>query len=991
LGFALVFLVSLCGVQSIGQAQSSPNVVVWGTSYTNLMNVPPSLTNAIAIAAGPYHCLALKSDGKVIAWGGNYYYAETNVPANLSNVVAIAAGEAHSVALKSDGTVVAWGSNPYAGVTNVPAGLSNVVAIAAGDYHSLALDSDGTVVAWGQDSVPAGLSNVVAVACGSYHSLALKADSTVIAWGGNEFGQTNVPSGLSNVIAIAGGYAHSMALKADGTVVAWMGSAAWNYGQTNVPAGLSNVIAIACGSTHSLALKADYTVVGWGYSHDGETNVPAGLRGVAAIAAGNDSMALTGRLVIQSQPSSQTTSTNTNVSFQVQVIGASPITYQWFFNLTNLIADGTNAVLQMTNVQFSDSGAYTAVVSNRFGSATSAPALLTVTAPPVITAQPTNQEVFPGETANFLVVAVGAAPLAYQWFFGSGAILQGTNATLQMTNVEDSQAGAYAVVITNVYGAVTSAPARLDVFSPIVRAARETALRAALELTNRVTFACDGTIVLNDNILIGTNIVLDGSGHQVTISGSNAVRVFVVPADATLTLTHLTIADGATVGRGAGILNQGGTVNATDCRFVGNKASNVNEFLGGAIYNGGMMSLDLCIFTNNGAIGRNLNYSLFFSGSGGAIFNEGMLVVRRSAFTGNYASGGDPGGNGNGGAIYNEGTLWLENSTLANNGAEGATGSKGLDGGSYDGNPAGWPGGPGGQGAGSALFNAGNATAVNTTFAGNTAQGGPGGNGGNGGTFSAYGGDGGHGGNGGDAWGAIYDANGALHLVNCTLANNSGYGGMGGMGGQGGPAPPGGPPGHYGGFGSNGSGSGGMKSSGSLLINTVLAANASNCSGSITDGGHNLSSDGSCAFTAIGSMNDTDPKLGPLADNGGPTLTMALLPGSPAIDAGSAVGAPATDQRGVPRPQDAGVDIGAFEYLVSPVFTGMTVQSATNCQMQLCGLTPNPALTLQVSTNLLNWRDVTNFMAGPNGVFQCVDPVPGDAQARFYRLKSGTP
>ena len=56
----------------------------------------------------------------------------------------------------------------------------------------------------------------------------------------------------------------------------------------------------------------------------------------------------------------------------------------------------------------------------------------------------------------------------------------------------------------------------------------------------------------------------------------------------------------------------------------------------------------------------------------------------------------------------------------------------------------------------------------------------------------------------------------------------------------------------------------------------------------------------------------TDPLLAPLGDYGGPTQTMALLPGSPAIDAGTSTGAPATDQRGIARPQ-ARVDIGAFE------------------------------------------------------------------------------
>ena len=526
----------------------------------------------------------------------------------------------------------------------------------------------------------------------------------------------------------------------------------------------------------------------------------------------------------------------------------------------------------------------------------------------------------------------------------------------------------------------------------VVTNCNEAALRSAMAGGAKVTFACDGTITLTCTITNTEETALDGNGHNITISGNHAVRVFVVGTNGTLTLNHLKIVNGATVGSGAGLLNLGGIVNATDCTFAGNTASNTPDFGGGgAIYNGGAMDLDLCTFTNNGAIGQNLNNSIVFGGSGGAIFNDGALVVRRSTFTGNYASGGDPGGNGNGGAIYNEGTLWLENSTLANNGAGGATGVKGLDAGSYDGNPAGDPGGPGGNGAGSALFNAGTATAINTTFAGNTAWGGQGGLGGNGGTIWAYGGNGGQGGNGGNAWGTIYDASGLLHLVNCSLANNSGYGGWGGMGGQGGPAPLGGPSGSPGWFGSNGTGTGGIKSSGSLLINTVLSANYSNFNGSITDGGHNLSSDASCVLTGVGSMNNTDPELGPLADNGGPTLTMALLPGSPAIDAGGTVGAPATDQRGVPRPQGQGVDIGAFEYLVSPIFTCMTIQSTTNCQMQLSGLTPNPTLTLQISTNLLNWSDATNFLAGSNGVFQCVDPIPSDTRLRFYRLKSGTP
>jgi len=106
-----------------------------------------------------------------------------------------------------------------------------------------------------------------------------------------------------------------------------------------------------------------------------------------------------------------------------------------------------------------------------------------------------------------------------------------------------------------------------------------------------------------------------------------------------------------------------------------------------------------------------------------------------------------------------------------------------------------------------------------------------------------------------------------------------------------------------------------------------MAGNSSrNCYETITDAGYNISDDDSCAFTAIGSRNSTDPKLDTagLKNNGGLTKTIALLPGSPAIDAipvahctdqASPPHRITTDQRGFPRP-DAGetnCDIGAYE------------------------------------------------------------------------------
>jgi hypothetical protein len=102
------------------------------------------------------------------------------------------------------------------------------------------------------------------------------------------------------------------------------------------------------------------------------------------------------------------------------------------------------------------------------------------------------------------------------------------------------------------------------------------------------------------------------------------------------------------------------------------------------------------------------------------------------------------------------------------------------------------------------------------------------------------------------------------------------------------------------------------------LQNTIVAKQLAgpDCAGTITSNGFNLDSDNTCQLTQPSDKpNVSNPLLGPLQDNGGPTQTHALLPGSPAIDAvTSGCPPPATDQRGVARPQGAACDIGAFEF-----------------------------------------------------------------------------
>ena len=109
------------------------------------------------------------------------------------------------------------------------------------------------------------------------------------------------------------------------------------------------------------------------------------------------------------------------------------------------------------------------------------------------------------------------------------------------------------------------------------------------------------------------------------------------------------------------------------------------------------------------------------------------------------------------------------------------------------------------------------------------------------------------------------------------------------------------------------------------LQNSIVASSPSggNCGGTVSSNGYNLSSDGTCNFNRPGDLNNHDPLLGPLQNNGGPTHTMALLPGSPAIDGGNPSGCTdgqgnlfKTDQRGMPRPDQedsVGCDMGAYE------------------------------------------------------------------------------
>ena len=247
--------------------------------------------------------------------------------------------------------------------------------------------------------------------------------------------------------------------------------------------------------------------------------------------------------------------------------------------------------------------------------------------------------------------------------------------------------------------------------------------------------------------------------------------------------------------------------------------------------------------------------------SGGAIQNSGSLTVTTSTFTGNSAM--------EGGGVFNQGTTAITKSTFTNNSATiygggailNAFGTTTVDGCTFVGNS-----GPGGGVVDNdTTINISNSTMVNNT-------------------------GGSHGG------GAIQNF-GVVNLTTSTLSGNA--------------SPYGADIYNY--------GTSKITVSSSIVADGVTGAN---CGGTaIIDGGYNLDTGSTCQFSAAKhSKSNTRPQLQALAPNGGPTSTMALTPGSPAIDAvpSNASGcAASTDQRGTVRPQGPACDIGSYELIVN--------------------------------------------------------------------------
>ena len=480
----------------------------------------------------------------------------------------------------------------------------------------------------------------------------------------------------------------------------------------------------------------------------------------------------------------------------------------------------------------------------------------------------------------------------------------------------------------------------------------EASLTTAISSGGTVLFGCDGTITLNTTstagFAISTNTTLNANGHNVTISGNNTHRIFTVTGGSTtFVMTGLTLTNGINQGNyGGGIIqSSAGSLIISNTTFANTTYNNANGNVYGSVLavNGGTANVYNSKFTNNvntnsnGTVSAytgarlNITNTTFISNStqnqgqgqgGGAVYDyNGSISISGSQFLTN--TGGVVGG----AILVDSGDLTVANSTFANNSAPtgGAvylsnnSGAINIVGDTFNANHSTDSNGGGG---GIVVYTNANTTNISsTTFTNNTATG-------IAGAVLLYGGNltianSAVLSNTAPSGGAFYAYYGSMTVANSTIVNNNATD----------PGSPGGV------LQTNGNGTvsfinstiTGNKSTagyGTVLFvgggntisfaNSIIANNGNSCSNAgatITDVGNNVQFN--TTNNCVGTVGD--PKLGPLQNNGGLTLTEALQTGSAAINTGSntiCAAAPVNnrDQRGAVRPQGAACDVGAFEF-----------------------------------------------------------------------------
>jgi hypothetical protein len=166
--------------------------------------------------------------------------------------------------------------------------------------------------------------------------------------------------------------------------------------------------------------------------------------------------------VIITQPAAASTFAGAAASFLVGVSGSAPMAYQWY-SPTGLLTNQNAHSLSLDNVSPTDAGPYFVVITNSFGSVTSLPAMLVVESPtsPMIVLQPYGQKVPTGGYVALSVAVVGTPPIGFQWYWNGDVVPGATNRQFVFSSFDPTNAGTYAVRVTNSAQTVWSLPANL--------------------------------------------------------------------------------------------------------------------------------------------------------------------------------------------------------------------------------------------------------------------------------------------------------------------------------------------------------------------------------------------------------------------------------------------------------------------------------------------------------------------------------------------------
>jgi len=760
---------------------------------------------------------------------------------------------------------------------------------------------------------------------------------------------------------------------------------------------LSNTVVTATATP-----AAGWVFTGW----SGDTNSSANPLPLTL----NTNLALTGSFAqlpaFDVTPASVTNAVGSTVSFTSHALGTAPLTYQWFF-INGALPNAAGATLALTNTTLSQVGNYWVIATNLYGSATSSVAMLTLTnaggstnmvntadeavlraaiakggwvglgfnGPLTLTntITITNQVILDGKNVAAIISGGNAVRLFY---VAPGASLTATNLTLADGNdlITSSSQGTNAEA-----GAIYNDGGYVMLFGCTLTNNNAQSLIYGGLARGGAIFNNGGTVLLSQCALLNNAVV--GGGYnslaQFTINTALGGAIYT-------TNGWVTIAGGRLSSNvcqsvcgsyyGTGLAMGGALFQASGELMVTKSAFTFNQTLGGTSYpstptgpaspayggalaaSGGSLTIAHSQFSTNRARGGDAGYyNQSGSASGGAVYSAATLCVVDSSFAGNQSASGQNNYNGGreayAGAIYNLGSATLNRCSIYANSVQGGNALATMGSAVH-----------GGAGFGGGIFNASLLAATNCTIALNSVGGGFGDY-----TFLSTGVSG-----NGFGGGIFNNTNATLNAMNLTIASNLCIS----------PAQTGSTNGLA--LGTQLANTNGILS----LHNCLIAGTNSNVYGPITDDGYNFCSDATAQFSGGSSFNNTNPKLAPLADYGGTTLCMALLPDSPAIDYAGGTGLPDTDQRGFVRPFGDGPDSGAYEYGSyqpnMPLALNLSVKGNT-LQLAFTALATN-VYRLQMSTDLHTWSDLnTNGpFAGDTILTHTINPQ--DYSRCFFRL-----